>query len=102
MDYGYWFTVVAIFLSGLVMVKQSINYYRSGVYTKTFKGTTRCELIQKADQPHAYWFNLSLHMLAGVGGVYFSLWFLQFDPTVKEWYEALIESLSLRILMLFS
>lgn len=102
MDYGYWFTVTAIFLSGLVMVRQAIKYYRTGVYIKTFKGTSRCELIKKTDRPHAFWFNLSLHMLAGVGGVYFSLWFLQFDPTVKEWYEALIKSLSLRFLMFFS
>lgn len=37
MDYGYWFTVIAIFVTGLVMVMQAISYYRTGVYTKTSK-----------------------------------------------------------------
>ena len=89
MSSGDWFVVVAALATGAIMLAESIAYIRRGVYTKTFKGTSRREYIHKSDRPHVYWLNVSLHVIAGVAMVYLAFWFLQFNPTVNSGYQAI-------------
>ncbi len=69
--------MVAIFICGIVMLVESIAYVRRGVYTKTFKGTSRCEYIHRSERPGVYWFNVAMHFSTGIAMLYLVLWILQ-------------------------
>lgn len=86
MGFQYSFTVCASFLLGPIALVQSFAYLRRGIYTKTFKGTSRKEYIRKDEKPIEYWFSVIFHfgisfVMIGVG-----FWLLEDIPAVEHWY----------------
>lgn len=85
-DFHIGLPYVLVILFGPITLAQSFGYLRKGIYTKTFKGTSRKEYIHKDARPIEYWFSIIFEfgasfMLIGVG-----LWLLRDIPAVNEWY----------------
>jgi hypothetical protein len=58
---------------------------RRGVYTKTFKGTTRKEYIHKDSKPIEYWFSVIAQMIIGVVMIGLGFWLLDDLPAFHNW-----------------
>jgi len=86
MGFQYWFTVCASFLVGPITLVESFKYFRRGIYTKTFKGTSRREYIHKGHKPIEYWFSVIAHFAMGAAMLGLGFWFLDTIPIVHEWY----------------
>jgi len=65
---------------------QSFVYCRRGVYTKTFKGTSRKEYIHKDDKPIEFWFSIIFHMVMGMAMIVLGFWLQEDIPVVNHWY----------------
>ena len=86
MGFQFWFTVCAVFLVGPISLAQSFVYWRRGVYTKTFKGTSRKEYIHKDDKPIEFWFSIIFHLVMGMAMIILGFWLLEGIPMVNHWY----------------
>lgn len=86
MGFQYWFTVCATFIVGLITLAESFIYMHRGIYTKTFKGTSRKEFIYKDTKPIEYWISTILHFGISIMMIGIGFWFLQEIPAVNHWY----------------
>ncbi len=86
MGFQYWFTVCAVFLVGPISLAQSFVYCRRGIYTKTFKGTSRKEYIQVDEKPIEFWFSIIFHMVMGMAMIALGFWLLEDISVVSHWY----------------
>lgn len=86
MGFSYWFTVCACFFIGPITLVQSFGYLRKGIYTKTFKGTSRKEYIHKDARPFEYWFSIIFEFGASFLLIGEGFWLLRDIPAVNEWY----------------
>ena len=86
MGFQYWFVVCAFFLIGPLAFAQSIIFICRGVYTKTFKGTSRKEYIRKDLKPIEYWCSVIAQMIVSLALIALGFWFLGDIPTVNQWY----------------
>ncbi|AWC85802.1 MULTISPECIES: hypothetical protein [Enterobacter cloacae complex] len=93
MGFQYWLAVCGIFLTGPFAFVQSIIFLRRGVYTKTFKGTTRKEYIHKDSKPIEYWFSVIAQMIIGVVMIGFGFWLLDDLPAFHNWHTEIREML---------
>ncbi|WP_333896597.1 DUF2542 family protein [Mixta calida] len=94
MGFQYWFTVCAVFLIGPIALVQSFIYMRRGIYTKTFKGTSRKEYIHKDAKPIEYWFSVIAHLGMSIMMIGLGFWFLEDIPAVNHWYNEVHAMLS--------
>ncbi|WP_312627367.1 DUF2542 family protein [Scandinavium sp.] len=96
MGFQYWFTVCAAFLVGPISLAQSFIYCRRGVYTKTFKGTSRKEYIHKDDKPIEFWFSIIFHLVMGIVMIVLGFWLLEEIPAVNHWFSEIRAMLPFR------
>ncbi|MBA0034768.1 hypothetical protein HS962_00725 [Pantoea sp. BIGb0393] len=94
MDWKEGLVVIAVFACGGVFLVESVLYIRRGVYTKTFKGTTRREYIKKDERRDVYWLYVILHLFAGSSAICLGFWLMQYDPKVNDWYVSIRNSLT--------
>jgi hypothetical protein len=86
MDVKDWLVIFAMFACGFVFLFESVIYLRRGIYTKTFKGTSRREYIKKEERRDVYWLNMAFHLCAATAMIFMGFWLMQLDPTVNDWY----------------
>lgn len=85
-----YFVFAGVFICGIVMLVESVAYFRRGVYTKTFKGTSRREYIHKNEKPIEYWFSVAFHFSAGIAMLYVVFWLFYPRIVAQEWFSHMI------------
>lgn len=83
------FVVAGIILCGVVMLVKFIKYINCGIYTQTFKGTSRRKYIHRDQHPGIFWLNVIFHLCASLAMLYFGGWALLNNLEILSWVMSL-------------
>ncbi|TDS68005.1 uncharacterized protein DUF2542 [Pantoea sp. PNA 14-12] len=71
-----WIVAAIALIGGTCFFAEALLFYRRGIFTRRFKGTTRREYVYRSEKPDVYWLYMFAHVSCGVLNIVICCWVL--------------------------